>query len=54
MMDDFRKDRERNKRYTYGKQWDDMICVNGEAMSEEEYIERQGSVPLKTTLFAGL
>jgi hypothetical protein len=54
MMDDFRKDRERNKRYTYGKQWDDMICVNGEAMSEEEYIERQGSVPLKNNLIRRL
>ena len=36
-MDDFRKDRERNKRYTYGFQWDDMICVDGKSMSEEEY-----------------
>lgn len=54
MMDDFRKNRERNKRYTYGKQWDDMICVNGEAMSEEEYIERQGSVPLKNNLIRRL
>ena len=24
-MEDFRKDRERNKRYTYGFEWDDMI-----------------------------
>lgn len=54
MMDDFRKDRERNKRYTYGKQWDDMICVNGETMSEEEYIARQGSVPLKNNLIRRL
>ena len=32
-MDDFRKDRERNKRYTYGFQWDDMICVDGTTLS---------------------
>ena len=44
-MDQFRKDRERNKRYTYGYQWDDMICVDGKAMTEEEYIKTQGSVP---------
>ena len=53
-MDDFRKDRERNKRYTYGFQWDDMICVDGKSMSEEEYIKSQGNVPLKTTLSVGL
>ncbi|KAB5101185.1 hypothetical protein GAC71_02490 [Bacteroides thetaiotaomicron] len=46
-MEDFRKDRERNKRYTYGFQWDDMICVDGKSMTEEEYIKSQGNVPLK-------
>lgn len=40
-MEDFRKDRERNKRYTYGFQWDDMICVDGKSMTEEEYIKSQ-------------
>ena len=49
-MEDFRKDRERNKRYTYGFQWDDKICVDGETMTEEEYIKRQGNVPLKNNL----
>ena len=53
-MDDFRKDRERNKRYTYGFQWDDMICVNGKSMSEEEYIKSQGNVPLKNNLIRRL
>lgn len=26
-METFRQDRERNKNYTYGRQWDDYICV---------------------------
>lgn len=53
-MDDFRKNRERNKRYTYGFQWDDMICVDGKSMSEEEYIKSQGNVPLKNNLIRRL
>lgn len=53
-MEDFRKDRERNKRYTYGFQWDDKICVDGETMTEEEYIKRQGNVPLKNNLIRRL
>ena len=53
-MEDFRKDRERNKRYTYGFQWDDKLCVDGETMTEEEYIKRQGNVPLKNNLIRRL
>lgn len=53
-MEDFRKDRERNKRYTYGFQWDDKICVDGGTMTEEEYIKRQGNVPLKNNLIRRL
>lgn len=59
MMSDFRKDRERNKRYTYGAQWDDVITVDGpcgckKSMTEEEYIRMQGSVPLKNNLIRRL
>lgn len=54
MMEDFRKDRERNKRYTYGYQWDDKICVDGKMMTEEEYIKSQGNVPLKNNLIRRL
>ena len=53
-MDDFRHDRERNKRYTYGYQWDDTICVDGKKMSEADYIKAQGSVPLKNNLIRRL
>ena len=53
-MDDFRHDRERNKRYTYGFQWDDVICVDGKKMTEEDYIKAQGNVPLKNNLIRRL
>lgn len=53
-MDEFRKERERNKRYTYGFQWDDIICVDGKQMTEEEYIKQQGNVPLKNNLIRRL
>lgn len=53
-MDDFRLDRERNKRYTYGYQWDDVICVDGKKMTEEDYIKAQGNVPLKNNLIRRL
>jgi len=53
-MDKFRKDRERNKRYTYGDQWGDYVTVDCEEMTEEEYIKTQGSVPLKNNLIRRL
>ena len=53
-MEDFRRDRERNKRYTYGNQWDDKIKVDCEEMTEEEYIKSQGNVPLKNNLIRRL
>ena len=53
-MSQFRKERERNKRYTYGYQWDDVITVDGKSMTEEEYIKSQGNVPLKNNLIRRL
>lgn len=53
-MEQFRKDRQRNKRYTYGDQWDDKICVDGKTITEEEYIKQQGNVPLKNNLIRRL
>ncbi len=50
----YRQDRERNKRYTYGDQWSDIVCVDGQRMTEEEYIKKQGNVPLKTNLIRRL
>lgn len=49
-METFRRDRERNKNYTYGRQWNDYIYVDGQRMKEEDYIRSQGNVPLKNNL----
>ena len=53
-MSRFRLDRERNKRYCYGDQWQDIITVDGKEMTEEEYIKCQGQVPLKNNLIRRL
>lgn len=53
-MSRFRRDRERNKRYAYGEQWKDIVVVDGNEMTEEEYIYSQGSVPLKNNLIRRL
>lgn len=57
-MDTFRKERERNKRYTYGDQWGDYVTVeqNGckKSMTEEEYIRSQGNEPLKNNMIRRL
>lgn len=46
----FRRERERCKRYSYGDQWGDVVCVDGKKMTEEQYILSQGNIPLKTNL----
>lgn len=53
-MDQFRKDRERNKQYCYGEQWKDLVEVDGETMTEEQYIIKQGNIPLKNNLIRRL
>lgn len=50
----FREMRARCKRYAYGRQWDDIIDVNGEKMREADYIRLQGSVPMKNNLIRKL
>lgn len=50
-IEHFRHKRKRNRDYTYGKQWNDLIKLpDGRVMSEEEYIREQGKVPLKNNL----
>ena len=40
-IDPFRHKRKRNRNYTYGKQWNDLIKLpDGRVMSEEEYVGR--------------
>ena len=57
-MSDFREERYRNKRYTYGNQWDDIVTVEEDGclkkMTEGEYIKKQGNVPLKNNLIRRL
>ena len=49
-LDAFRAERARCKRYVYGDQWDDPICVNGQWQSEGELLRRQGQMPLKNNI----
>lgn len=49
-MAQFRADRDRCKRYAYGRQWDDTVVVDGVAMREADYIRSQGNIPLKNNL----
>lgn len=51
---DFRRQRERCKRFTYGDQWTDIIDDRGARVSEEDYIRSQGNVPLKNNLIRRL
>lgn len=53
-MHRFREDRERNRRYTYGDQWKDLVTIDGRTMTEEQYIREQGRVPLKNNLIRRL
>ncbi len=53
-LNTFREERQRNKQYTFGNQWGDLIDVNGEQISEEEYIRQQGGIPLKNNLIRRL
>ncbi|MDE6340532.1 MAG: hypothetical protein K2K97_12250 [Muribaculaceae bacterium] len=49
-LNDYRRERERNKRFTYGDQWSDTIEVDGIRIREEDYIRSQGNVPLKNNM----
>ena len=46
----FRSERARSKRYVYGDQWDDMINIGSQYITEREFILRQGQVPLKNNI----
>lgn len=49
-LSSFRTERIRNKNYTFGRQWNDMITVNGCRMTEHDYIISEGNIPLKNNL----
>lgn len=52
----FRRDYIRNRNYLYGKQWNDRIKDpdTGKTITEEEYIKRQGKIPLKNNMIRQL
>lgn len=45
-----RRRAERNSKFYRGNQWSDTVVVNGEVMTEAEYLQRQGKPPLKQNL----
>ena len=49
-LSDFRRKRNRCRDYTFGRQWNDMIEVDGRRVTEYEYILREGNIPLKNNL----
>lgn len=49
-LSEFRKNRDRCRDYTFGRQWNDMIEVGGRRITEYEYILKEGNVPLKNNL----
>ena len=53
-MSAFRRDRERAKKYLNGDQWSDMIKVGGRWVTEEQYLIKQGNIPLKNNLIRRL
>lgn len=53
-MDTFREERKRNKRFTFGDQWGDLMPTPEGMMREEDYIRAQGNIPLKNNLIRRL
>ncbi len=49
-MDNYRAKRQRCKRYVYGDQWEDPVTLCNRTMTERQFIEEQGQVPLKNNI----
>ena len=47
---DFRRERDRCKRYAFGDQWGDRVSVDGRSVTEGDMIRAEGSTPLKNNL----
>lgn len=47
---DFRQRRARAIDFYRGRQWSDTVFVNGQALTEEQYIRQQGRAPLKQNM----
>lgn len=51
----YRTQRERNRNYTFGKQWNDPVTLpDGRVVTEEQYLREQGKVPLKNNMIRQL
>lgn len=53
-LERFRRERDRCKKYMLGDQWCDLIEHNGKLITEEEYIQINGNIPLKNNLIRRL
>ena len=53
-LDDVRRTRERVKEYVYGDQWSDVIYYKDGCISEREYIQRKGNVPLQNNIMISI
>lgn len=51
-LSEFREKRARAMRFCYGDQWSDYIEINGEYMTQRDYITRQGNVALQSNQIA--
>lgn len=52
--EDIRRVRERVKEYVYGDQWGDVIHYKGGQVTEREYIQRKGNVPLQNNIMISI
>ena len=53
-LDDVRRTRERVKEYVYGDQWGDAIFYKNGVITEREYIQRKGNVPLQNNIMISI
>ncbi|MBQ7685212.1 MAG: hypothetical protein IJT48_12065, partial [Bacteroidaceae bacterium] len=53
-LDDVRRTRERVKEYVYGDQWGDVIHYKRGLITEREYIQRKGNVPLQNNIMISI
>lgn len=51
---DLRRRRERYKNYTYGRQWSDLVTVQGQTITEEQHATISGKKPLTNNLIRQL
>lgn len=50
----FREDRDRSLRYIYGDQWSDEIYYKGRLITEKNYIQSKGNIPLVNNVMRGM